>query len=146
MDDRFPKNMKEAVIMSVPNAMTMVLFMVTINLWIYGALTASHFARVVPIMFVAAFALDFFIVGPFVTWLIEKLNIRRAMPIIRVAMMAGILTFVAPILEAGRIVSLHQYLTAAPRNYIIALLVQVLIAMPAGLMVLARYKKRVAKK
>lgn len=140
MEEKFPKNLKEAIIMSVPNAMTMVIFMVAVNLWIYGVLTLGHFARVAPIMFVAAFALDFLFVGPLVNKIVNRFNMRRAMPLLRVAFMAGILTFVAPILEAGQIISGHQYLMAAPRNYIVALAVQVLVAMRVGLFVLARYR------
>lgn len=140
MTGPFPQNMKEAVIMSVPNALTMVLGMVTLNLWIYGALTPAHFARVVPIMFVFAFALDFFIVGPAVHRFVMRHNILKWTPVFRVGLMAGILTFVAPILEAGHIISLHQYLVAVPRNYIAALALQVFVAMRIGMYVFRRYK------
>ena len=136
----YPQNFKEAIIFSVPNALTMVLGMVTLNLWIYGVLTPGHFLRVVPIMFVAAFCLDFFIIGPIVEKFVARHNIYRWMPVIRVGLMAGILTFVAPILEAGRIVSMHQYLTAVPRNYIAALILQVFVAMRIAMFVFAKYK------
>ena len=142
----YPQSFKEAIIFSVPNAMTMVLGMVTLNLWIYGALTPGHFLRVVPMMFVVAFGLDFFIVGPLVQKFVMRHNISRWMPVFRVGLMAGILTFLAPIVEAGRIVSVNQYLTAMPRNYIVALVLQVFIAMRIGMYVFAKYKGMVSPK
>lgn len=137
--------MKEAIIASVPNATVMVLGMVTLNLWIYGALSLGHFARVVPIMFVVAFSFDFFVVGPLVMKIIRRCNLMRAMPFIRVAIMAGVLTFVAPILESGTVISGHQYLMAVPRNYVAALILQMFIALPFGLLVL-EYARRMNMK
>ncbi len=139
--NKFPQNMKEAIIASVPNAMMMVIGMVTLNLWIYGVLTLGHFAVVAPLMFVVAFTLDFFIVGPMVMKFVRKYNIQKTMPIFRVALMAGTLTFLAPIIESGTVITGHQYLMAVPRNYIAALALQVFIALPFGLYVLARYRK-----
>lgn len=144
--NKFPQNMKEAIIASLPNAAVMVLGMVTLNLWIYGALTTSHFLKVVPMMFVVAFVYDFFIVGPLVMKLVRRHNIMRAMPFIRVAIMAGTLTFVAPIIESGLIVSGSQYLMAAPRNYVAALALQLFIALPLGLYVLDVWRRVVASK
>lgn len=144
--NKYPQNLKEALIASVPNAMTMVLGMVTLNLWIYGALTLGHFAYVVPLMFVVAFSLDFIIIGPLVVRFVRKYNVPHLMPFIRVALMAGILTFFAPILESGTVISGYQYLMAVPRNYIAALALQILIALPFGLLVLAQYRKFFVKK
>ena len=139
--NKFPQNLKEAVIASVPNAALMVIGMVTLNLWIYGALTWGHFAVVVPLMFVVAFTYDFFVVGPMVTRFVRKHNIGRAMPFIRVAIMAGTLTFVAPIIESGTVVSAHQYIMAAPRNYVAALILQLCFALPLGLFVWDRARR-----
>lgn len=143
--NKFPQNMKEAVIASVPNAMLMVLGMVTLNLWIYDALSWGHFAIVVPMMFVVAFSFDFFVVGPLVMNFVRRHNIMRAVPFIRVGIMAGVLTFVAPILESGTVITAHQYLTAAPRNYIAALALQIFLALPFGLFVLERVRCMSAK-
>lgn len=143
--NKFPQNMKEAVIASVPNATVMVIGMVTLNLWIYGMLTLPHFISVVPMMFLVAFCFDFFVVGPAVMKLVRKYDIMRAMPFIRVAIMAGTLTFIAPIIESGTIVSAHQYLMAASRNYLIALLLQIFIALPFGMLVLAQARRIMAK-
>ncbi|MBD5400347.1 hypothetical protein HDR61_01195 [bacterium] len=143
--NKFPQNMKEEIILSVPNAAVMVIGMVTLNLWIYGALSLSHFAIVASMMFVVAFLYDFFIVGPLVTRLVRKYNIMRAMPFIRVAIMAGTLTFVAPILEGGIIISGSRYLMTVPRNYIAALALQILIAFPFGLFVLGLARRYVLK-
>lgn len=137
--------MKEAIIASVPNAAVMVIGMVTLNLWIYGALSFGHFAVVAPMMFVVAFLYDFFVVGPLVMRIVRKHNIMRAMPFLRVAIMAATLTFVAPILESGVIISGSQYLMAAPRNYIAALLLQILIALPFGMFVLELARRHVLK-
>jgi len=145
MNERYPQNLKEAVIASVPNAMVMVLAMVALNLWIYGALTWGHFLQVVPVMFVVAFLFDFFVVGPTVVKFVRKYDIVRAMPFIRVAIMAGVLTFIAPLIESGTVVSLHQYLMAAPRNYIAALVIQVFIALPFGLYVLGITRQKIMK-
>lgn len=136
---RYPENLKEALIMSLPNAMTMVLGMVTLNLWIYGALTFEHFLYTVPLMFIVAFSLDFIIVGPLVHRFVSKYNIVKFMPFIRVALMAGILTFVAPIIESGRIISFEMYSRAFPRNYLAALILQICIAMQLGMFVFGRY-------
>lgn len=144
MSGPYPQNFKEAIIFSIPNAMTMVLGMVTLNLWIYGALTPMHFARTVPIMFAVAFTLDFFVVGPLVMRFVSRYKIMRLMPVFRVGLMAGILTFVAPVLEAGHIITAHQYITAVPRNYVAALILQVCIAMPIAIVVFRRYKMRIA--
>ncbi len=141
----FPQNFKEAVIASVPNAALMVIGMVALNLWIYGALTPGHFLIVAPMMFVVAFSLDFFIVGPAVMNFVRRHDIMRAMPFIRVAIMAGVLTFVAPIIESGTVISAHQYLTAAPRNYLAALALQIFIALPAGMFVLGRARSIMRK-
>ncbi|MCM1225397.1 MAG: hypothetical protein NC548_64220, partial [Lachnospiraceae bacterium] len=48
MKVNFPQNMKEALIMSLPNCTTMVLGMMTLNLWIYGALTGANFLHALP--------------------------------------------------------------------------------------------------
>lgn len=137
-----PENMKEVLIMSVPNAVTMVLGMVALNLWIYGALTFGHFARTVPLMFVTAFSLDFILAGPVSIYVVRRIGNYKYMPLIRVAIMAGILTFVAPIIEGGHVISLGQYLRAVPRNYIAALILQVFIALRIGVYVFGRYKLR----
>ncbi len=125
--------------MSLPNAMTMVLGMVTLNLWIYGALTFRHFIYTVPLMFIIAFSLDFIIIGPLVHRFVSKYNIVKFTPFIRVALMAGILTFVAPIIEGGHIISFKMYYHAFPRNYMAALILQICIAMQLGMYVFGRY-------
>lgn len=125
--------------MSVPNALIMVVGMVLLNLWIYGELAITNFAITVPIMFVVAFSLDFFIVGPIVHKIVSKYNIMKFMPFIRVAIMAGILTFVAPIIEGGRIISPNMYLHALARNYLVALMLQIFVAMRMGMFVFNWY-------
>lgn len=63
------------------------------------------------------------------------------MPLIRVGFMAGILTFLAPVLETGYMPSALRYIVALPRNYVAALALQVLIAFPLGNWVLGYWRK-----
>lgn len=136
-----PQNLKEALIMSLPNCTTMVLGMMTLNLWIYGALSWENFFSALPRIYIAAFALDFFMVGPFVMRIVRKYNIQKFTPFIRVAMMAGILTFFAPILETGYMPSLSRYMVAFPRNYVAAFALQVLVAFPFGNALLGAWRR-----
>ena len=139
--NKYPTSFKEAIIASIPNCTTMVLTMMTLNLYIYGHLTWMNFLSAFPLIWITAFCLDFFIVGPFVMRIVSMYNIRKYMPLIRVALMAGILTFLAPLFETGMLIPARLYLIAFPRNYIAALCIQVFLALPCGLYVLARYRK-----
>lgn len=136
-----PQNIKEAFVSAIPNCTTMLLGMMTLNLWIYGHLTWENFLGALVPMYLTAFCLDFFIVGPFVMRIVKKFQIMKFMPLIRVGMMAAILTCVAPVIETGYLPGTQQYLMALPRNYIVALLLQVLVAYRFGVFVLARYRQ-----
>ncbi|MBQ8294503.1 MAG: hypothetical protein IJX89_03905 [Alphaproteobacteria bacterium] len=138
--NKYPQNLKEAFISAIPNCTTMVLGMMTLNLWIYGHLNWENFLAALGPIYVTAFSLDFFIVGPLVRRIVAKYNIYKYMPFIRVGIMAGILTGLAPVIETGVIPHLSQYLMALPRNYIAALLLQVFIALPFGLYVLGLWR------
>ncbi len=127
--------------MSLPNCTTMVLGMMTLNLWIYGALNWANFLHALPRIYITAFVLDFFIVGPFVMRIVRKYDIYKFMPLIRVGFMAGILTFLAPVLETGYMPLALRYIIALPRNYVAALALQVLIAFPFGNFVLGYWRK-----
>ena len=135
-----PQNMKEAFISAIPNCTTMLLGMMTLNLWVYGHLTWGNFLGALVPMYLTAFCLDFFIVGPLVMRIVKRFQIMKFMPLIRVGLMAGILTGLAPVIETGFFPNLSQYLVALPRNYIVALLLQVLIAYKFGVYVLVRYR------
>ncbi len=50
-----PRNFKEELIMSLPNGLTMAMGMMTINLWIYGALTMEKWVVTLPFIFMTAF-------------------------------------------------------------------------------------------
>ena len=139
--NKYPANFKEALVASIPNCTIMVLTMMTLNLYIYGHLTWMNFLAAFPRIWLVAFCLDFFIVGPFVIRIVSKYNIRKYMPLIRVALMAGILTFLAPLIETGMLIPARWYLVAFPRNYIAALCIQVFVALPFGLYVLAQYRQ-----
>lgn len=140
--NKYPTCLKEAIIASIPNCTAMVITMMSLNLYIYGHLTIANFIGAFWKIWLAAFMLDFFIVGPMIVRFVNRYSIQRYMPIFRVGLMAGILTCVAPLLEMGALVSLRHYLTALPRNYICALIFQVIIAMPLGLFVLDIYRKK----
>ena len=143
--NKYPTNFKEAIVSAVPNCTTMVLTMMTFNLYIYDALTLSAFLHAFPLIWITAFCLDFFIVGPAVLRFVARYNIMKYMPFIRVGLMAGILTFLAPLIETGVIIPGAVYLMAVVRNYIAALCFQVFIALPFGLYVLRRWRMMVAK-
>lgn len=138
--------MKEAIISSIPNATTMVVGMMSLNLYIYGALTLRNFMWAFPKIWITAFVLDFFIVGPIVVRFVMRHGIAKFMPFIRVGAMAAILTFLAPLIETGYMISLSRYLVALPRNYVAALILQVFVALPFGLYVLERFRQSYAAK
>lgn len=135
------QNFKEAIVSAIPNCTTMVFGMMTLNLWIYGHLTLDNFlAALVPI-YVTAFTLDFFIIGPVVMRFVNRYTIQKFMPLFRVGLMAMILTCVAPVIETGYAPDFGQYLMALPRNYLVALLLQVFVAYRLGMKVLAKYRQ-----
>ena len=136
----YPENFREAIISAIPNCTTMVLGMMTLNLWIYGHLTLGNFLSALPVIYATAFCLDFFVVGPMVLRIVRRYNVMKYMPLLRVGIMAMILTALAPVLETGYAPSVGQYLIALPRNYLVALILQVGVAYRFGSYVLARYK------
>lgn len=140
MANIYPRNFKEAIISAIPNCTTMVLGMMTMNLWIYGHLTWENFWSALGPIYVTAFCLDFFIVGPIVLRFVRRFNIMKFMPLFRVGIMAVILTGLAPVIETGFAPDLSQYLMALPRNYIVALILQVGVAYRFGCAVLGRYQ------
>ncbi|MBE6457404.1 MAG: hypothetical protein E7011_01150 [Alphaproteobacteria bacterium] len=141
----YPENLWEALISALPNCTTMVLGMMTLNLWIYGHLTLENFIAALGPIYATAFCLDFFIVGPVVLRIVRRFDIMRYMPLVRVGLMAAILTCLAPVIETGYMPNAMQYIIALPRNYVTALLLQVLVAYPLGHAVLAKYKSVKAK-
>ena len=58
-----PQNLKEALISAIPNCTTMVLGMMTMNLWIYGHLTWMNFWGALLPIYATAFCLDLFFIG-----------------------------------------------------------------------------------
>ena len=140
MANIYPQSFKEAIISAIPNCTTMVLGMMTMNLWIYGHLSWENFFAALGPIYITAFCLDFFIVGPLVMRMVDKFNIQKYMPLFRVGLMAMILTALAPIIKTGYAPGAPQYLMALPRNYVVALVLQVFIAYRFGSYVLQRYK------
>ncbi|MBE6456890.1 MAG: hypothetical protein E7008_03020 [Alphaproteobacteria bacterium] len=140
MANIYPQNFKEAIISAIPNCTTMVLGMMTMNLWIYGHLSWANFFGALGPIYITAFTLDFFLVGPLVMRLVSKFNIQKYMPLFRVGLMAMILTGLAPVIETGNAPGASQYLMALPRNYIVALILQVFVAYKFGCWTLAKYR------
>ncbi|MBP3397859.1 MAG: hypothetical protein J6K82_02925 [Alphaproteobacteria bacterium] len=134
----YPQNFKEAIISAIPNCTTMVLGMMTMNLWIYGHLSWENFLSALGPIYVTAFCLDFFVVGPIVMRGLQRVNKMKYMPLVRVGLMAAILTGLAPVIETGYAPSVVQYFMALPRNYVVALLLQVFVAYRFGSWVLVR--------
>lgn len=142
MNIKYPQNLTEALVMALPNCMTMVLGMMTLNLWIYGALTLHNFLHALPLIFVTAFVLDWFVAGPVCVRAIRRGMNSRYMPLLRVGIMAGILTFLAPIIESGIVPPVHQYIVAFPRNYVAALILQIFVARHMGMGALSVFRAR----
>lgn len=140
MNSRYPQNLREGLILGVVVCAVMVAGMMSLNLWIHGVLTLGSFIRAFPPIFITAFMLDLLFVGPIVRRLQARFNIGRYMPLLRVAMMAGAMTFLAPLVETGHVIPAHYYLAALPRNYVAALLLQIFVAMRFGLFVLGGYR------
>lgn len=134
----YPQNFKEALISAIPNCTTMVLGMMTMNLWIYGHLSWENFLFALGPIYITAFCLDFFVVGSFVMRILRRVNKMKYMPLLRVGLMAAILTGLAPVIETGYAPSFGQYFMALPRNYVVALFLQVFIAYRFGSWVLMR--------
>ena len=135
-----PQNLKEALISAIPNCTTMVLGMMTMNLWIYGHLTWMNFWGALLPIYATAFCLDLFFIGPLVLRVLGRANKLKYMPLLRVGLMAMILTALAPVIETGYAPDFVNYLLALPRNYIVALILQVFVAYRFGSYVLARYR------
>ena len=146
MPKQYPTNIKEVIISAIPNCATMALVMMNLNMWIYGAWTWEHAIKSFPIIYCTAFALDFFFAGPLVNAIAKKYNLYKYMIFMRVFLMAGTLTFLAPIIESGYAPTFSHYITALPRNYIIALATQALLAFPFGMYVLGLYRLHLNKK
>lgn len=140
MANIYPKNFKEAIISAIPNCTTMVLGMMTMHLWIYGHLSWANFFAALGPIYLTAFCLDFFVVGPLVLRFVNRFNIQKYMPLFRVGMMAMILTGLAPVIETGYAPGVSQYLMALPRNYIVALGLQVFVAYRFGCWALGKYR------
>ncbi len=118
----------------------MVLGMMTMNLWIYGHLSWANFFAALGPIYLTAFCLDFFVVGPLVLRFVNGFNIQKYMPLFGVGIMAMILTGLAPVIETGNAPGVSQYLMALPRNYIVALVLQVFVAYRFGCWTLGKYR------
>lgn len=121
----------------------MVIGMMGMNLWIHGVLNATTFCRGFMPIYAFAVVLNFFIVVPMVQRVAVRFGIMRYIPFMMTACMAGTMTFVAPIIETGHMINLIQYLVAFPRNYIVAFVLQNMLAMPFAVHILLCIKRAV---
>lgn len=140
-----PETKIESVIFCLANSFIMVIGMMTLNLWIHGALNVATFCGGFLPIYAFAVALNFFIVVPLVQRVAVRFGLMRYIPFMMTACMAGTMTFVAPIIETGHVINLVQYLIAFPRNYIAAFLLQNMLAMPFAVRTLL-YMKRAWRK
>lgn len=121
----------------------MVIGMMGLNLWIHGMLNVTTFCRGFMPIYAFAVVLNFFIVVPMVQRVAVRFGIMRYIPFMITACMAGTMTFVAPIIETGHVINLIQYLVAFPRNYIVAFVLQNVLAMPFAVHILLCIKRTV---
>lgn len=140
MNQKYPQNLKEAIILGLVNSFIMVLGMMSFNLYLNDSLTVNNLIYGIGPVFVVAFLLSFLVVSKVVGFIVNKYKIYKFMPFLMVFFMAGIMSFLAPFIEIGSVMSLGQYLIVFPRNYVVALLLQVLISMPFALFVLSKYR------
>ena len=123
-----PETKTESVIFCLANSFIMVIGMMGLNLWIHGVLNATTFCRGFMPIYAFAVVLNFFIVVPMVQRVAVRFGIMRYIPFMMTACMAGTMTFVAPIIETGHMINFIQYLVAIPRNYIVAFVLQNVLA------------------
>lgn len=140
MDSKFPKNFKEGILFGISNCIVMVSGMMTFNLFINGVLTIENLVYGFLPVFLFAFIFSETIVGPIVEKITEKFSVRKYMPFFRVLFMAATMTFVAPLMQSGHIVSLSHYIIAFCINYVVALFLQVFIAMRFATFLLGKYR------
>lgn len=131
-----PETKIESVIFCLANSFIMVIGMMGVNLWIHGVLNATTFCRGFMPIYAFAVVLNFFIVVP----MVQRVGY---IPFMMTACMAGTMTFVAPIIETGHMINLIQYLVAFPRNYIVAFVLQNVLAMPFAVHILLCIKRAV---
>lgn len=137
MNSRYPQNLKESIIFGMSNCIVMVCGMMSLNMFLAGVLTPLNFIAGLGPIFLTAFLVSELIVGPIVHAITKKFNAYRYISFIRVAFMAAIMTFLAPLLQTGHIMNFGHYLTAFIFNYIVAFFLQVLVAMRFAIFVLA---------
>ena len=132
----------ESVVFSVANTFIMVCGMLAFNLWIHDCLGVKMFlVSFLPIA-VVAFAINFFIVAPLIKAAALRFHIEKYIPFMMPFAMAGLMTFIAPIIEVGRTPAFGEYIIAFPRNYIAAFLLQSLVAMRFAIYVLTHFRVR----
>lgn len=73
--------------------------------------------------------------------IVKRFKIVKFMSQIRVGLMAAILTCVAPVIETGYLSGVQQYLMVLPRNYVVALLLQVFVVYRFGTFVPGKYRR-----
>lgn len=140
MSDRYPQNFKEGMVLGIVNCCIMVSGMMSFNLFRNNALTGENFLHGFLPIFIFAFLLSEILVGPIVQKIVSKFSAYKYMAFIRVAFMAAIMTFAAPIIEVGHVMSFGQYLPTVVINYCVALMLQIFVAMKFALYVLSKYR------
>ena len=140
MNLKYPQNLKEGLLFGVVNAFFMVLGMMSFNLYLNDSFSFSVLLHgIIPVSFVA-FCISFLFVTRITNFIINKYKIYKFTPFLMVFFMAGIMTFLAPLMELGKVMPLSVYLISFLRNYFAALCLQTLLVMPFALFVLSKYR------
>ncbi len=132
----------ESVVFSVANTFIMVCGMLAFNLWIHDCLGVKIFLMSFLPIAAVAFAINFFIVAPLIKHIAAHWHIEKYIPFMMPFAMAGLMTFIAPIIEVGHAPAFGEYIIAFSRNYIAAFLLQVLVAMRFAIYVLTHFRVR----
>lgn len=135
MNVKHPVNKAEEIIFGITNCVFMVLGMMSFNLYINNALNIHNIIfGFIPVFFTA------FVLSLLVGKLINKYNLYKITPVIRVFLMASIMSFAAPLVELGIVMPLGGYLVSFARNFAFALFLQLCFVMHIALFVLAKYR------
>lgn len=140
MNDKYPKNFIEGIVLGIVNCGIMVSGMMSFNLFRNGALTLENFLSGFLPIFLFAFLLSEILVGPLMMKVVSKFVSNKYLVFFRVLLMAMIMTFMAPLIEMGFVMNGAQFLYAFITNYFVALVLQTMIAMRCALFVLAEYR------
>lgn len=138
----FPENFKEQILFSISMCSLMVLGMMTYNLFLHNMFSFLNLKHNFLKIFIAAYLLDFLIVNRLTKFLVFKFKRQWLFPIIKVSFMVICMSCFAMLIEIGFVNNFfQQYFLAIPRNYFVALILQLIIVGPFSRKLLKIYRK-----